>query len=486
MRTIIRDCQALVPDDGGGVRQTHADIVVEGNLIAAIDKAGAARPRPGDRVIAGGERLAAPGLVNAHSHSLSSVLRGTGDRLGHVTLLWQNQADSLGRTSEERYVSAVLSACEMVRSGVTSVIDHYPEQNCRTEDVDPIARAYADVGMRAAVALRIFDRPYDDLDPSQVAGVDAGVIAGLARDNPLKPMPADALAAVCEEAIAKWNGHAGLISIFPAPSNPTRCTDALLVRCHEIAEKFDTGVHTHLQETRIQRDVSIKYNRAPIVVHLESLGILSHRWSMAHTVWVDDEEIALMAKRQAVPVHNPESNAKIKVGNSPVVKMLQAGVPVALGADGSSTNDNQNLFEAMMLAVLLPRITGEDKAGWPGAPEAFAMATTAGAKAMMRDGQIGALAVGRRADIVLYDLMTPNLAPLNDAVQQLVFSERGASVRTVLVEGQVVYEDGRFAFGDVAEVAREAVKMRARQLERNPELYRLTRQLVAAQTRSMT
>ena len=291
---------------------------------------------------------------------------------------------------------------------------------------------------------------------------------------------------MCEETITKLHGLGGLVSIFPAPSNPTRCTDELLVRSHEIAEKHDLGVHTHLQETKIQIDVSMKYNGKPIVSHMEDLGILSHRWSLAHTVWVNDEEIALLAKRQAVPVHNPESNAKVRVGTSPVPKMLEAGVPVALGADGSSTNDNQNLFDAMSLAVLLPRVLGTDKAGWPGAPEAFAMATVGGAKAMLMDGQVGAIAPGHRADIVLYDLASPSLAPLNDPVQQLVFSERGESVRTVLIDGRVVYEDGKFAFGDAAEVARQANDMRQKQLGRNATLYRLAGQLATAQGKAMT
>ena len=230
----------------------------------------------------------------------------------------------------------------------------------------------------------------------------------------------------------------------------------------------------------------MKYNGKPIVEHMEDLGVLSRRWSLAHTVWVNDDEIALLAERQAVSVHNPESNAKVRVGTSPVPKMLAAGVPVALGADGSSTNDNQNLFDAMSMAVLIPRILGTDQAGWPGAPEAFAMVTQGGAKAMLMDGRLGAIAPGQRADIVLYDLTSLSLAPLNDPLQQLVFCERGGSVRTVLIDGNVVYEDGAFAFGDAAEVARQANDMRQNQLGRNETLYRLAGQLAAAQGKAMT
>lgn len=485
MKTIIRDCRALLPD-GQGLRLEAVDIVIKDGAITAVAEANAAATGPGDEIIAGAERLAAPGMINAHSHSLSIFQKGTSDRFGHVSLLWMNQADVFGRPDDELYAGAVLGALEMITSGVTSVIDHFPEQNCRTEMVAPVARAYADVGLRAVVGMRIWDRTYDDLDLSQLEGIDDAILAAVGEDDPFKPRPLDEIAAMCEETIAKWHGHGGLVSIFPAPSNPTRCTDELLVKAHEIAEKHDLGVHTHLQESRIQVDVSLKYNGKPIVEHMEDLGVLSRRWSLAHTVWVNDDEIALLAERQAVSVHNPESNAKVRVGTSPVPKMLAAGVPVALGADGSSTNDNQNLFDAMSMAVLIPRILGTDQAGWPGAPEAFAMVTQGGAKAMLMDGRLGAIAPGQRADIVLYDLTSLSLAPLNDPLQQLVFCERGGSVRTVLIDGNVVYEDGAFAFGDAAEVARQANDMRQNQLSRNETLYRLAGQLAAAQGKAMT
>ena len=238
MKTIIRDCQALLPD-GDGVRLEAADIVIEDGVITAVAAANAAAAGPGDKIITGTERLAAPGIINAHSHSLSGFQKGTSDRFGHVSLLWMNQADVYGRPDDELYTGAVLMALEMIASGVTSVIDHFPEQNCRTEMVEPIARAYADVGLRAVVAMRIWDRTYDDLDLSQLEGIDDEILAAVAKNDPFEPRPADEIAAMCEETITKLHGHGGLVSIFPAPSNPTRCTDELLVKAHDIAEKHD-------------------------------------------------------------------------------------------------------------------------------------------------------------------------------------------------------------------------------------------------------
>ena len=221
MKTIIRDCRALLPD-GQGLRLEAVDIVIKDGAITAVAEANAAATGPGDEIIAGAERLAAPGMINAHSHSLSIFQKGTSDRFGHVSLLWMNQADVFGRPDDELYAGAVLGALEMITSGVTSVIDHFPEQNCRTEMVAPVARAYADVGLRAVVGMRIWDRTYDDLDLSQLEGIDDAILAAVGEDDPFKPRPLDEIAAMCEETIAKWHGHGGLVSIFPAPSNPTR------------------------------------------------------------------------------------------------------------------------------------------------------------------------------------------------------------------------------------------------------------------------
>ena len=144
---------------------------------------------------------------------------------------------------------------------------------------------------------------------------------------------------------------AGLVSIMPGPSNPIRCSDEMLVRCHEIAAARDLGIHTHLLETRIQRTLAEERYGRTMVAQLDALGILDRRWSLAHTVWVDGDDIDLLAARKAVVVHNPHSNSKIGAGVAPIARMLASGVPVALGTDGASTNDTLSIHEAMSLAA---------------------------------------------------------------------------------------------------------------------------------------
>jgi cytosine/adenosine deaminase-related metal-dependent hydrolase len=467
---IITDGTALLPSRDGFATET-CDITIEDGVIARIDAAGGARIPEGAKRISARERLICPGFVNAHTHSPLNMIKGTTDRMGHVEFMWTNQADTAGRSDEEIYVSAVLGCLEMIRTGTTAAIDHYPEQNCTAESVAPAAHAYADAGFRAAIALRVFDRPYRDIEPNTTAGGEFA--KELAENNPLVPRPADERVDMMRQTIARWHRHMDRISIFPGPSNPARCSDELLIGCHALAEEMDTGVHTHLLETEIQRTLAIEAHGHSIVAHLHRLGVLDKRWSFAHTVWVDDADIELLAAAGPVVVHNPESNAKLGVGVAPIAKMLARGVNVALGTDGSSTNDNQNMFDAMSLAVLLPRIVGDRAADNLDTAAALRMATTGGARAMHAANDLGEIAVGLHGDLVMYDLRGFELAPLNDAVQQLVFSERGASVRTVLIGGEVVYDEGRYSFGDADAIVSEALRMRGTQKARNADLYRL-------------
>ena len=214
-----------------------------------------------------------------------------------------------------------------------------------------------------------------------------------------------------------------------------------------------------------------------MIAHLDSLGILDHRWAFAHTIWVEDSDIELLAEAGAVVVHNPHSNAKIGAGVAPVARMLERGVTIALGTDGASTNDTLSLHEAMSLALLLPRIAGADPADWPGADTALDMATAGGAAALLAAGSLGAIAPGKRADLVLYDVRTPTLAPLNDPAQQLVFAERGRSVRTVMIDGEIVFDDGAFPTVDAEAVIDDVISMRQRQRTRNRRLYDLARRI---------
>ena len=433
---LIRQAQCIVT--GAGLAGP-ADILIEDGRIATI---GAVHRVPENaNVIDGRDRLAAPGLVNAHWHSPMQLSHGTADRTNHKVFMWENQVDTANRSQEEIYVSATIGCLQMLKTGTTSVIDHFPEQGFGIADVETVVRAFRDCGMRAVVALRIFDGEYSDILPTPDRMTEA-LRGALDTGNTLKPRPLQESLDLVREAISRCDGTAGRIRIFPAPSNPVRCSDDLLVACQGMAEQHDTGVHCHLLETRTQAELAQSRYGKTMLEHMEGIGAFSGRWSNAHCNWVADADIAIMAKHRAVAVFNPESNLKIGSGVPPIPKLLAAGVPCALGADGVSTNDNLIMQDAMQLAAILHRPSEPDRRRWVSADDVLAMATTGGAAAMM-EHDLGRLEEGAKADLVLYDLSAPWWVPLNDALQQLIFGERGGSVHTVIVDGEILVEDGR-------------------------------------------
>jgi cytosine/adenosine deaminase-related metal-dependent hydrolase len=213
-----------------------------------------------------------------------------------------------------------------------------------------------------------------------------------------------------------------------------------------------------------------------MVEHLERLGMLSPKLSCAHTIWIDDPDIERLARHGVVVVHNPESNLKLGTGIAPIGRMVAAGVTVALGSDGNVTNDNQQLHEAMRLAACLGRVVEPDRRRWVTARQALAMATAGGAAAVGQP-DLGRIEAGCRADIVLYDLDRPEWTPVNDPVRQMVFGETGASVHTVVVDGQVLVEAGHITAFDAASVLAQARPMLAAIRERNRDLYAFARRM---------
>jgi 5-methylthioadenosine/S-adenosylhomocysteine deaminase len=432
----------------GAVRRGPVDIDIRGGRIARL---GTDLTPPDDaEIVDGAGRLVAPGLVNAHWHSPMQLSHGTADMTNHKIFMWENQVDTANRSQEEIYVSALAGCLQMLKSGTTAVIDHFPEQGFTLDDVETVMRAYEDCGMRAVVALRIFDEPYSDILPPP-GSRSPELLAALREGNSLEPRPLGESLDLVREAIGRFDHRSGRIRIFPAPSNPVRCSDALLTACEEIARAHDTGVHCHMLETRAQTEIAMSRYGTTVIEHMHRIGAFSGRWSNAHCNWVSDAEIALMAELGAVAVLNPESNLKIGSGVPPIPKLVAAGVPCALGTDGASTNDNLILQDAMQLAAILHRPGEPDRRRWITVADVMAMATIGGAKAM-REPDLGTIAPGAKADLVLYDLAYPWWTPLNDAEQQLVFGERGASVHTAIVDGRVVLRDGASTLIDEADI----------------------------------
>lgn len=463
---LVRDAALLTLDEQDRFIE-QGSLLIEGNTITAVGETTAAKA---DRVIDGRRFLAAPGFINAHTHTPGAFSAGTQDSVSHPAFMWLNQADTSGRLPREVYVSAMLNATQMLLAGITTSIDHFPAQNFGPEDVSAVVEAYRDSRMRTVLGLRVFDDDFGDIFPRDKP-LPADLKRDLERIKPLPPKPLAETREIVEDSIRRYHRPEERLSVFPAPTNPVRCTDALLAMCREVAERYDVGIHTHLLESKVQTTLAQERYGCTMVQHLERLGLLSPRLSCAHTIWIEQEDIDRLARNGVVVVHNPESNLKIGTGVAPIARMLASGVPVAIGTDGSVTNDNLVLHEAIRLAAMLGRSGERERAKWITARQALGMATEGGAKAVQMPSKLGRLQAGYRADIVLYDLDTPTWTPLNDPVQQMVFAETGSSVHTVLVDGEVVVEDGRVTAFDSGAIIAEAKPMLRAIRERNKDLY---------------
>jgi len=466
----------IVTRDAHGTVHDKGDILIRDDRIVAVGDVPAELARDATKVIDGRDRIAFPGFVNAHTHSPLANAKGIYDLANHRSGMWMFQAVTSGRTRDEIYASALLNCMEMLLTGTTSCVDHFPEQGFSIEDVDAVVQAYKDCGLRAIVALRVFDERYRDIYPP-AGEFPAELTDALAKRDTLKPRPAAELLALCEQAIDRYHDPRGLVQIAPAPSNPMRCSDALLVGCQELAERRDTRVHCHLLETQIQTVIAKERYGTTMVKHLDAIGALSDRLSGAHVIWIDDDDIALLASRGAMVVHNPGSNIRGGSGIAPIARMLRAGVTVALGADGSPSGGNQALQNAMNLATIIGRPHAAKFSDWVSTEDVMGMATMGGARVMGLEDQIAVLAPGRKADVVLYDTRSPWWLPLNNPVNQMVHSESGSSVRDVFIDGRHVVAAGRITTFDADAVLAEAQGHFDAVLGRNRDLMDLARRL---------
>jgi 5-methylthioadenosine/S-adenosylhomocysteine deaminase len=319
-------------------------------------------------------------------------------------------------------------------------------------------QAMRDLGLRHIVALTITDKNYEDTIPLGAAA--PGLAGVIKRMSASEAKSAGAWLDECADFIETFHAPAKLTTACPGPSAVQRCTDELLGGAAEMAAKKNLPLHIHLAETKAQAVQGKNIYGHSLLRHLESLGVVGTNLSCAHSIWIEEGDVALFANRRATPVHNPASNLRLGSGLARLREFLAADVNVALGTDGSASNDGQNMFDAARLAALIHNEAGSDFNQWVMPPQALAMATRNGARAFGLDA--GALAPGKLADLVLLRRDAAAFTPLNDAVSQLVFCENGSDVDTVIVNGEIVVEESRCTKVDETEVLQFALKARER------------------------
>ena len=473
---LIRGARVLTMNDA---RQEwpSADIVVAGGTIEAVGP-DAGRGRAFERVIEGDGLLAMPGLVNAHFHSPGNLAKGTLPGLPlELFMLYEVPplaTDEAG--ARAGYVGTMQGAMEMLRRGITSVHDdafHVPAAT--PGSVDAIMQAYADSGMRATVAI---DQP-NVVEYEKYPYLGETIPDDVRRAMDEAPrQSADELVELYRHFIGRWHGAAGgRLRAAVSCSAPQRVTEPYFRALSALSREHDLPFNIHILETKLQRVLGeVKYGKS-LVRHVHDLGLLDERMMVIHAIWIDDEDVALLARSGCTVAHNPVCNLRLGSGVMPFRKLRDAGVPICIGTDEATTDDAINVWFAAKVAAMLHSLSGAEYESWPDAREILDAVLLGGARAMRLGDRIGRLARGYAADIVLLDLDTAAFTPCNDLVRQLVLCEDGSSVRTTIVDGRVVFEDGRLTTVDERALRAEARSIAAAQAPRLAEAASAARRL---------
>ena len=322
------------------------------------------------------------------------------------------------RRQEDPFLATQLAAASLLRSGVTSVVEVHSgkgDPKAFAESIERPLRAYEEVGIRVAFGVGMIQQSYLVLgdDESFLELLPAEVRAAAHKQLP-KPgaTSVDEYFSIFDDCWRRYSQHPR-IDLWFAPSGPQWVSEDFLVRIFEAADYYDTSVQIHLEESIYERQYGFRTYGVPTVVYLHKLGVLSPRFSAAHGVWLTEQEIELIAASGAAVSHNPSSNLRLRAGIAPLNALLNAGVSVGLGMDGTTMNDNDDIWQEMRLALRLHRTHCLNNPA-PTAAEIFRIATHGGAALMGTTGKCGKLAVGYQADAVLIDLrraISPWVAP---------------------------------------------------------------------------
>jgi 5-methylthioadenosine/S-adenosylhomocysteine deaminase len=406
----------------------HA-FVIQGSLILATgEPSELAESYPEHEREDWGRVAVVPGCVNAHAHSFQALLRGLGDEVPFMA--WRDRvlypfSERLDRDAVR--TGALFDFAEMVRAGITTVVDFFYLHDRGNENDLAVIEAAGEVGVRVVLARSMYDW----------SGAPKRYQESL------------------EEAVRNTRDLAETASgntrafVQPAPHSIHAASPEMIQAGASLATEMDTPFHIHVAEGRYEREQALSHHGLSPVRFLDSLGVLSERTVMVHCVWVDEDDLAVMADRGVRVVHNPSANAFLGDGVAPFREMLARRIPVALGTDGGCTNSRQSVFEEMRMAALLAKATVAD-ASAVSAEDALIAGTARGGEVLGLP--VGRIAPDHAADLVVIGLDELSVQPAATASKQIVYSMQPGAIKRVLVGGEVVVEDGRLVKIDQAEV----------------------------------
>jgi 5-methylthioadenosine/S-adenosylhomocysteine deaminase len=430
-------------------QKEKADLVISGGTLLTMDgkrtvvEDGAIAIR-GDSIVSVGARseveahysspttidargkLIVPGFVNGHTHVPMTLFRGLHDDVTLNDWLYKYIFPAEAKNVNEEFVrwGTRLAAAEQIRSGVTTFADMYYFE-------DAVAEETKKAGMRGVLGETFIDFP--------------------APDNKSEAE----MLAYTERFLQKWQGDS-LIQAAPAPHSIYTCSRKTLQDAATLARKYHAPILIHLSEMKKEWDDSLKQNGMSPTQYLDKVGLLGPDVVGAHCIFVDEADRKTLAARNVGCVHNPSSNMMIASGVSPVPEMRSAGIAVGLGTDGpAGSNNDLDLMEEIDLAAKLAKITKMNPLAL-NAQAVVEMATIDGARALHMEKMIGSLEAGKKADLVLIGLESPNAVPMYDPYAQLAYALKASDVETVIIGGRVVMRDHQLLTINQAEALAKA------------------------------
>jgi 5-methylthioadenosine/S-adenosylhomocysteine deaminase len=388
------------------------------------------------------EKLLMPGFVNAHYHSHDVLLKGCFETIPlELWLLNALPPAYPKRSTAEIRARTLLGALECLRSGMTTVQDLATIYPFDEEHLDAILQAYEDIGIRCVFALQFADMPgakavpfWEEVVPPEQRGALSGSV---------EPFQGIDLPRLLRDIVTSQRHRHPRITLALGPTSPERCTPELLSKLADLSGSEEVPVYTHIYESRAMTLIarqSHPSDAGSLINYLRRVGLLTSRMNLAHSVWMSPAEIDAIAQAGTNVVLNPVGNLKTRSGVAPIRTYLRKGVRVALGCDNCSCSDAQNMFQSMKLFAALAAVTHPEP-GPPTAADAIWSATIGGARTAGLEERIGALRPGMAADLSIIDLTDPSFVPLNSVARQVVFTEGGRGVETVIVDGRVVIAD---------------------------------------------
>lgn len=422
---IICGDYVLPMDEGLTVIKDGAIAVSGTNILEVGTSKEISKKYASEAIIMGEGKAVFPGLINTHTHAAMVYFRGIADDLPLKEWLENHIWPAENRWLGPEFISDAteLACLEMLKGGVTTYNDMYFYE-------DAAGKVTKKIGMRAVLGVGILDFPSKSANTT------------------------DEYFANAESFIKNWKGDE-LITPCIAPHALYTCGTESLKRARRIADKYDIPIHIHLSETKWEvNEIKNRYRMTP-VEYLDSLGFLDEKVLAAHCIWVEDDEIDLLAKRKVGVSHCMESNLKLASGFAPVVTMLMAGIKVTFGTDGAASNNDLNILSEMSTTAKVHKALSNNPTVLD-AKTVLLMATKWSAEVLGLGDKIGSIEKGKIADIVTINLKKPHLTPMYDVYSHIVYAAMASDVDTVMVNGKVVVNNSKLCNGDEEKILAKA------------------------------